>query len=620
MSFSAEIRDFVAGFKAGSDVGGDIQDRKLKREAFEVERANKDRDFELDREKFATTKANADRNYALSERRQKAIEDKYVSDNTYREKRRAEDSNYRSEGLKLRKAEIEARRKLAYPDGAEIDEEGAEIEDVGGDTDELYGADDLVAEAEGEETQEFAEGGAVEEPEAAIPIPKPKPAREPVAPTVNREGKGDASVFFRDVKGVVRDVMDSAMADAQKKPAALDTEAPTKSQDRVSFATGQGAATPEEIKAIDAVIDPENTMGGPAKTAARLVHAYKFYMNKNEPEKAKRIATSILAHNKMASQTLGKLAQAAVEKGDLASASKLITDAYDEVPDGKSVEAQPTPRGTVLYKVNQDNRVLMNGEVSAQQLWQLAGGVASGKEFIKQMSNVAAGAEPASATSPEKSPKKGKNYVRYDDAVAEAAQATRGYESLVRQYNTMAANSVADEENPDPALEKLKGRIREMKKRRDAAMKTAQMVAAKTGRSSKVFTGDLKSAMATSASALPFEDVPEGEQPAPAALPAQEEEGIGAKLGRLGSAIEAATPQGVGRRVGNYIGNAIFGEGEAVPTAPAQPAPAAAAQPVPSKPIPPNVLANAKAAIAKGADPAAVAKRLQENGFDTRGL
>lgn len=57
MSFSAEIKDFIAGFRAGASVGGDIQQNKLAREKFAFEQ-----------EKYGAANARADRSLALREK------------------------------------------------------------------------------------------------------------------------------------------------------------------------------------------------------------------------------------------------------------------------------------------------------------------------------------------------------------------------------------------------------------------------------------------------------------------------------------------------------------------------------------------------------------------------
>ena len=61
MSFSAEIADFVNGFKAGASIGGDIQDRKFEREKWEWDKA-------FDEKKYADQTARANRALDLQER------------------------------------------------------------------------------------------------------------------------------------------------------------------------------------------------------------------------------------------------------------------------------------------------------------------------------------------------------------------------------------------------------------------------------------------------------------------------------------------------------------------------------------------------------------------------
>ena len=378
MSFSAEINDFVKGFQAGAAVGGDIQDRKMKREKDKLDQAWKEKDFEFEKDKLTYAKEKDFHDRAINEKKFALDVDEADSTKKYREAVLAEQKADRATRDELKRKELALRDKYGwgrgttYPEGADVgDDEATEYE--GSDL------DSLVAEGNadgGEEVEEYAQGGPVgeqvedDQPEAvaqAIPTAPPQPEAAPAKdPTVNRKGKGDAKVLFEDVKPIVKMVLDDTKAELSAKPEAIETK-PKKNQDRVNVATGEGAMSNDEIKQIDKVIDPENKMAPHELKAKRLVTAYNHFAEKGETEKAARVAKGIIAHNKIASQTLGKLAQVALEKGDLTSASKLLTDAYNEVPDGKSIEVQPG-KTTVLYKVNYDNRTLMSGEATPQQL------------------------------------------------------------------------------------------------------------------------------------------------------------------------------------------------------------------------------------------------------------
>ena len=552
MSFSAEINDFVAGFKATSDIMGAAQDRKMKKEQIKYEREKDASDREWDREKFNygveadfhkraleekkyasdVDKAEADEKYrsaSLAEQRadresaegraktQAELERERLAASTnyqtglldeQKKRRESEDSRVKTQA-ELKREELELRRKYGwgrgstsaesnYLDGAEYDPEGeaAPEDDVG----PLLDAAGAGYE-DGVEEPAYAQGGVVEpteEPaEEAIPTAPPK-AAAPKEPTVNREGKGDASVLFASVKPIVRDVFETANAEGAEKPTAIDVGG--KSQDRLGLFTGKNAATNEEIKAIDAKIDPKGEMDPQQKTAARLVHAYNFYVEKGEPTKARKIAVAIIDHNKQSSQILGKLAQSAVERGDLSSASKFISDAYNLVPDGKSTEGQVTEKGTLLFKVNHDNRVLMSGEATPQQLWQLAGGVANGSEFLRKMEEVAEGGE-GDAVPAEGGAKKSKNYVRYDDVLTEAAGATRSLRNLEQQHNALLRNK--DQDGVEEQIVNLEYQMAEAQKAAAAAQKKLSVIGARTRRPPSKIASDLAAATRNSVGAIP---------------------------------------------------------------------------------------------------------------------
>lgn len=683
MSFSAEVSDFVAGFKAGSAIGGDIQDRKLSREKWEWDKAFDQQKLDLSKARFEDSKASRETRRAAAAA---SAADKTAAK---AEKDRARRSN---ELLKLDTGSGSRGNRQDYPDEYEGFDEA-----FPGDEGDSYDSSAIpVEEVDDEEVTSFGNRGGLilhaqegtvvppvetqDEEEEAIPLTPPKseaapapasaiPATPPEAPaaeeepTVNREGKRDP--LFKNAADVTRDVMDSMEADLRKKPEAINPES-SKSQDRISETK---AATPDEIKAIDAKIDPNNEMEPYRKGAARLVDAYNFFVEKGDVEKARRIGAKIIEFNKMASMTLGRLAMDAIQDGDIASASKLVTDAYNNhIPDGGKIEATPTPNGTLIYKIDREGYAQQQGEIGAQQLWQLAGGVANGKEFIKRMTALAADGKPGAAAAGG-SGKKGS----YSADVRAAAQAQIEYNAMRAEYD----NATGEEKR------KMRADLVAKQKELSKALERAQFAREKTGRKPKDLKDDLDAALKTVAPPLPSE--PAGEKPeavtyksevqkaakarreldamissyenldeeqqraAYPQLQAKQEEyaaaqaaaaAVGDKLGRnanediaktaknLPSALPLAPPEAPkertwgewwrGEEAGSSQAVAQAVPQEAVPTSPA-PAPA----PAPTSggnPLPPDLAAKAQDAIKRGAPRAAVIERLQKAGFDTRGL
>jgi hypothetical protein len=590
MSFSAEVKDFVSGFQVGANVGGDIQDRKLARDKFEVQQAIDERDYAFDREKFEATKVRSDRAFGL---REKAYNDSKED----RAARRAE---------REAAAEEKKRAKRAYDVLPEEDKKSAKssagkYED---EWDEAYPTEDLedsseipVMEVDDEEVAEFKQGGMVahaeeggllesneeEKQDIETAIPVAPPAGEP---EVQREEKTD--MLLEQAKEPIRDVMKTLAEEGREsKQAAVPTK---KIQDRVAAIK---PATPDEIKAIDAKVDPNNELAPYRKGAARLVSAYNFFVEKGEPDKARKIAAQIIKFDQMASMTLGTLAQSAAEQNDVVSASKLLTDAYNEhLPDGNTLTAQPTEKGTVLYKIERDGKVMQEGEADTRQIWEMAGKVADGSEFLKRMARLA-NEGGTSEGNPKGAPvKKGKR--SYPEDLRAAARAANEIEALQKDIETLQAEGT---EEGSEELTQLQKQFNAKLKEAEKAMARAEQSRAKTGRPMDVFEKDFINARkASKQTALPqaFPEAAEATEAPLEALPANRNAWQMVMPTWLGGAEEEPAAE------------------QAVPeSAPVTPT---------GKPIPPETLAKAKAAIAEGRSRAGVIKKLQDAGYDTRGL
>lgn len=676
MSFSAEIKDFVAGFQAGARVGGDIQDRKMAREKWEFDKALDEKKFDLQQKRFEDAQVRSDRTHGL---RQRALTEREAA----RKEREAAKAAEKAERDRARRANelLPEEPKASKPKQPTYEDE-YDFDESFGDTgygDEYEESALPVYEVDEEEVALAEEGGLIEinteeddEEEAqasAIPV-SPDPAKSPKSDSngvsVDRSGKSDP--LFQEAADITRDVMDKWNEELKEKPEALSTD-PKKDQSRVSTVE---PASPEAIKAIDAKIDPNGEVEPYRKGAKRLVDAYKFFVEKGDVDKARKIAGEILKYNQMASMTLGTLAKTAIEEGDLVSASKLISDAYNEnIPDGGKIEAQATPKGTVVYKIDREGYGQQQGEIGARELWALASGVADGSEFLKRMTALAGEGTPTSESN-KPAEGKGKKRGSYTADIADAARAQKDYESFVARYE-------------EASVEEKRKMREEMKRFRDAAdraLARAQKAGKKTGRPADTVSKDLANALKSTISALPPEppaDKPEAKtynsDVVKAARAQSELEALTnsyenletdeerraaypqlqAKQEEYNAAYEAAakTGEALGRDVLADIGKAaknvpsalpmappeapaeepgwwesMFGGGSqpaesapqsAVPTAPAPAAPAPAPA-MSGRPIDATTMAKAKDAIAKGASREAVIKRLQDAGFDTRGL
>jgi hypothetical protein len=590
MSFSAEINDFVNGAKAGASIGGDIQDRKLRREKFEADQvfregsaSRADRALDIrekgigaraaDREARAAAKASgkAAKDAAKEEEKAHKAEIKDAND-TVRSVPKSSSSDDSTSDDDMFSVDDQQSFDEQFPEGDPAEEElptsSYEAIPVGSETVRFTDAGGLM-EAD-EEVEAVAAKADSEAPQSAIPEEMPAKGAA-VVPADPKPAEGKSDPIFKEAANITKEVFDTMESELSEKEEAVSTK-PKKSQDRLSSVP---AATPEEMKAIMKTIDPMGEMDQRLLGAKALVTAYNSFIKKGDAFKARSIATQIINNYRDTSKTRGMLALQALREGDLASASKLVSDAAnDDVPDDVQVQAEPTPTGTVLYKIDKAGYAQQQGELGAKEMWALATGVADGSMFIKRMAALAGEADPTLGSNKpaigEAVPSDGKKSSKtfsYKEVVRGAAVAKKQFDALQKKYDSEVG---LNGEDSDSALS-LKSELDESYTAYNKAMKLAQMGAKKL-KKDKRFSTDFQSALRDTV--LPPDGYVDPDAPA--------------------KTDAAAIPE--------------------MPTAPTPTAPAV------GKPIDPATMAAAKAAIGQGRSRAGVLKKLQDAGYDTRGL
>lgn len=457
-------------------------------------------------------------------------------------------------------------------------------------------------------------------------------------PTGGSTGPGLKEIFASSQKAI-KAAMQGFAADAgQKKPAIGGAEP------EIDFTTGKGAATPEEIKAIDAKIDPDGTMSSWDKGRARLGYAYNYFIERGEPEMAANVSKRILLFDKMASETRGKIAMQLINGGDPEKGASVLVDAYnDNIHDGSTLDVKPLGNGQFSFSVSKDGNVVNEGTGTAAQLAELAGNVANGSEFTRRTARVAAAgdavpAEEAAAGSaaasppavpaeaiPAETPAAAGAQPAPDGAAAgDATPATekpkgpRDIQWAKKQY-TYAASVVKaweDEAAKNPTPEN-QARLKDAQIRLSEAEQDAIAIRLSTatknsdkGNISVQFDKTLQEWMEA---ADPVEKLPgmpkDGlrGQPKPAAAAAAAE-GVPATPVTPAAKPAVGTASYAGYKGGGTAWDA--GDGQMV-TGP---------QPGVLKPLPAEIQAQAKNALSAGKSRAAVIRMLLENGYNPTGL
>lgn len=621
MGFAKEIEDFLNGYKMTTALAGDAEDRKIRKDAAK-RAADKDEQAEMD--------------------------DLSVDAETY-----------------LSPSVLAARKRA--PKAASTATPAAGIDIIA-----PYGDNP----GEEEDGYAMASGGLVPDPEEdkkqGIPTRVPednaaaakarkagktgyyagngetKPltamngkARNTYGDDPERGPKGpDLEPVFKSANTAIKVAMDGFAASGKQKRPAIGGAEP-----EIDFNTGKGAATPEEIKAIDAKIDPDGTMDPWAKGRARLGYAYNYFISRGEPEKAANVSQRILLFDKMASQARGKIAVQLISSGDADKGASVLVDAYnDNIHDGSQLDVKPTGDGRFSYSITKDGKVVNEGVGTAADLAGLAGNVANGSEFTRRTARLAAGDDPgtpatpapgtAAATPPQGIPttpdaaaapaaQPAADGAAPADAPAEGKAAAKGPRNLAwakKQYSYAASvmKSWEDEVSKNPTPEN-KARLKDAQIRLAEAEQDAIAIrmstATKNADKGNIAIQFDKTLGEWREAADPLEALPaapkdglRGAEPAPAA-PAAPAAGIPAG----GAPAAPATPAGDGgaKYLGYKNGGTAWDIGGQMVTGP---------QPGALKPVTPELAAQAKAALTAGKPRAAVLRMLLENGYNPTGL
>lgn len=154
-----------------------------------------------------------------------------------------------------------------------------------------------------------------------------------------------------------------------------------------AMARNEGAASPEDLKQITQMVDPEGKMPPGAANAEALRKVYAFHASKGDKEGADRGAAEILQASRANSMKLGSLALAALDNGDLAGAGKALIASYNQVPDGRTVEGQVDANGNgmAVVKDARTGKPVQQIRVTPQVIQAAAQRLAQGSDFYTHL-------------------------------------------------------------------------------------------------------------------------------------------------------------------------------------------------------------------------------------------
>jgi hypothetical protein len=108
---------------------------------------------------------------------------------------------------------------------------------------------------------------------------------------------------------------------------------------------GKGAATPQEVKAMDSVLDPRGRMSPDERAEFRLGAMVKWKLQQGDYRGAMEVAKALSLYSVVESQRYAGMARAAVAAGDDKGAAYYAMKAGQALPDGKRHVVQPMGNG-----------------------------------------------------------------------------------------------------------------------------------------------------------------------------------------------------------------------------------------------------------------------------------
>lgn len=114
-----------------------------------------------------------------------------------------------------------------------------------------------------------------------------------------------------------------------------------------NYATGANGAPPDQVMAVQRIVDPEGKMSESHRNVAALAAIYGYHMNRGDTRSAQAAAASMLQSYRAMSNRYIALARAAQEGGNVNDAMQAVLKAYSYIPDGKDLKLTRNQDGTI---------------------------------------------------------------------------------------------------------------------------------------------------------------------------------------------------------------------------------------------------------------------------------
>lgn len=183
----------------------------------------------------------------------------------------------------------------------------------------------------------------------------------------------------------------------------------------MAYYSGAGAADPAQVKQVQSTVDPNQQLPESQRNMRALAWGYQWYLQQGKPKEASAYAGQLLQAYRQAYNRFSAIAQAAANNGDVDNATKAALKAYAYVPDGNNASVQKTPDGRYAYTYTNDKgQTLQQGLLTPDEMLQRVTGMgmrsfddlvvaAAGNRYMGHPNSIAGtppGQDPTQAAAP----------------------------------------------------------------------------------------------------------------------------------------------------------------------------------------------------------------------------
>lgn len=162
------------------------------------------------------------------------------------------------------------------------------------------------------------------------------------------------------------------------------------------MASGEGAATDQEIASADQAIDPGGRLATHDKTMLRMAKTYQWYLEQGRKDEADAVAASLLQFGAQRTQHLGSIAAAAYSKfqqsgdqKDLDAAAGAIEEAYKYIPNGGDANISIGPNGSLQVQHTDADGNTENVDIKPNEISGLLKSAMDGSYYWGEIAKVA---------------------------------------------------------------------------------------------------------------------------------------------------------------------------------------------------------------------------------------